>query len=227
MSEMNLKKRLDETVHDMFIEQLYSGKYHTGQRIDPAELAVQFSISRTPVVQALKQLANERVLMVDKGGKFYITVPTEKMVNDVCEIRCLMEQYAVTLLIRNYNREDLEELRKIAKESKRLWEAGKEFESVQYYREFQKKFIEKTGNSCLLETYHLVIYQYGGIRYPLGSKLIMNRELGDWHVKIVDYIINREEEKAKQTIWEHMEQCRRDILYQMQQMKGQQMEILN
>ena len=36
---MNLKKRLDETIHDVFIEEFYSGKYHAGEKVDPAELA--------------------------------------------------------------------------------------------------------------------------------------------------------------------------------------------
>lgn len=106
---------------------------------------MQFSISRAPVVQALKQLANERVFTVDKGGKFYIIVPTEKMVNDICDVRCLMEQYAVTCLINNYKREGLEELREIAKKNKRLWETGEEFDNIQYYREFKKKIRWENG----------------------------------------------------------------------------------
>lgn len=212
---MNLKKCLDETVHDMFIEQLYSGKYHTGQRIDPAELAVQFSISRTPVVQALKQLTNERVLVVDKGGKFFITVPTEKMLKDVCDVRCLLEQYAIGLLIQNQNRSDLEELREMAVENRNMWEAGEELTSIHYCREFHKKFIEKTGNSCLLESYLPVLYQYGGIKYALGSTWETHQILGDWHLKIMEYIINNQEEEAKKATWEHIELCRKDIMQQI------------
>lgn len=217
---MNLKKCLDETVHDLFIEQLYSGKYHIGQRIDPAELAVQFSISRTPVVQALKQLANERVLEVDKGGKFFITVPTEKMLNDVCDVRCLLEQFAITLLIRNQNREDLLELREIAVESKRLWNSEDKLKSIHYCREFHKKFVEKTGNCCLLESYLPVLYQYGGIKYSLGSEWVTHRILGDWHMKIVDFILEGKEEEAKNATWEHIDLCRQDILQNMKQMEN-------
>lgn len=216
---MNLKKSLDETVHDMFIKQLYSGKYHTGQRIDPAELADQFSISRTPVVQALKQLANERVLEVSSGGKFYITVPTEKMLKDVCDVRCLLEQYAITLLIQKQNREELEELRDIAVESKRLWEMEDQLSSIHYCREFHIKFIEMAGNRCLLESYLPVLYQYGGIKYALGSHWSTHRSLGDCHLKIVDCILNNEEEDAKRVTWEHIDMCRKDILQYINQIE--------
>lgn len=216
---MNLKKCLDETVHDLFIEQLYSGKYHTGQRIDPAELAVQFSISRTPVVQALKQLANERVLVVDRGGKYFITVPTEKMLKDVCDVRCLLEQYAITLLIQNHDPAAMEELLQIVQENKRLWEAGREIESIHCCREFHKKFVEKTGNTCLLESYLPVLYQYGGIKYALGSEWRTHKNLGDWHLEIVKYVMENEEEKAKKLTQEHIDWCRQDILQRMRELE--------
>lgn len=209
---MNLKRCLDEIVHDMFIDQLYSGKYRTGQRIDPVELAAQFSISRTPVVQALKQLANERVLVVDKGGKYFITTPTEKMLNDVCEVRCLLEQYAISILVRKHNLDDLMELREVAINSKKQWEEGDSTASIHCCREFHKRFMEKTGNQCLLESYLPVLYQYGGIKYALGSQWDSHRVLGDWHLKIIDFIIEGEEEKAKEATQEHIEVCRKDVL---------------
>ena len=104
---MILKKRLDETIHDKFIEDLYTGRYHAGERIDPAEMAMECSISRTPVVQALKQLANEKVLTVSNGGKFFMVIPDQKMLDDVCDVRCLLEQHAISIHMRRYNREAL------------------------------------------------------------------------------------------------------------------------
>ena len=95
---MILKKRLDETIHDKFIEDLYTGRYHAGERIDPAEMAMECSISRTPVVQALKQLANEKVLTVSNGGKFFMVIPDQKMLDDVCDVRCLLEQHAISIM---------------------------------------------------------------------------------------------------------------------------------
>ena len=55
---MNLKQGLDERVHDLFIEGFYAGEYQAGQKVDPAVLAQQFSISRTPVIQASDDRGN-------------------------------------------------------------------------------------------------------------------------------------------------------------------------
>ncbi len=208
---MILKKRLEETIHDKFIEALYEGKYHAGERIDPAELANEFSISRTPVVQALKQLANEKVLTVNSGGKFLMLVPTEKMLDDVCNVRCLLEQHAITLHMQDPDLQRFERLKGMVRETKNLMERGDFVNSIINNLEFHKAFVEETGNKCLYEVYLPVLYQYGGIKYSLGNQWNSHRELENWHLKIMDYMIANEEEKAREAAKEHIEMCRLDI----------------
>lgn len=208
---MILKKRLEETVHDKFIEALYEGKYHAGDRIDPAEMANEFSISRTPVVQALKQLANERVISVSNGGKFFMPVPTEKMLNDVCDVRCLLEQHAISLHMQNPNREVFERLKGMVVETRRRMDAGDMVSSTVNNLEFHKAFVAESGNGCLYEVYLPILYQYGGIKYSLGNQWDSHRALEDWHLQIMDYMINCEEEKAKQATRDHIDMCRKDI----------------
>lgn len=128
---MILKKRLDETIHDKFIEDLYTGRYHAGERIDPAEMAMECSISRTPVVQALKQLANEKVLTVSNGGKFFMVIPDQKMLDDVCDVRCLLEQHAISIHMRRYNLGGLDTTERNGygnSEKTECWRYGRKYE---------------------------------------------------------------------------------------------------
>lgn len=208
---MILKKRLDETIHDKFIEDLYAGRYHAGERIDPAEMASEFSISRTPVVQALKQLANEKVLTVNSGGKFFIVVPNQKMLDDVCDVRCLLEQHAISIHMKNPNPQSLQSLREMVEETKRRHELGDMVGSTKNNLEFHKRFMELTGNLCLQEAYLPILYQYGGIKYSLGNLWESHNVLEEWHIKIMDYLIAGKEEEAKKATWEHIDMCRVDI----------------
>lgn len=208
---MILKKRLDETIHDKFIEDLYTGRYHAGERIDPAEMAMECSISRTPVVQALKQLANEKVLTVSNGGKFFMVIPDQKMLDDVCDVRCLLEQHAISIHLKNYNREALIQLKEMVMETQRKQNAGDVVGGTKNNLEFHKRFVELTGNRCLLETYLPILYQYGGIKYSLGNQWESHMFLEGWHLKIIDFLIDQDEEEAKKATWEHIDMCRRDI----------------
>ena len=102
---MNLKRGLDEMVYDLFIDELYNGVFHAGEKIDPAALTESFQISRTPVIQALKRLASEKILEVSSGGKYFIpdpdtremlwrtTIPKGTPLGDDVDIRFLAERF--------------------------------------------------------------------------------------------------------------------------------------
>lgn len=210
--KMIVKKRLDEAVHDKFIESLYHGKYHSGERIDPAEIASEYSISRTPVVQALKQLANEKVLTVTSGGKFYTLVPTERMINEVCDVRCLLEQHAIALYGEHPDQEVFKMLKGMICETKRRYDAGNFVESTINNREFHMSLVKEAGNQCLYEAYIPVLYQYGGIKYVLGNRWDSHKHLEEWHMRIIDCLMNGEIEEAKKATYMHIDMCREDIL---------------
>lgn len=208
---MNLKKRLDETIHDVFIEEFYSGKYHAGEKVDPAELAAQFSISRTPVVLALKRLTNEGILTVSNGGKYYIPIPTRKMLDEVCDVRCLLEQHAVSIHVKNNDAAVGEKLKMLAEQSKEAFLSGDPVTSVKCDFDFHRSFIELTGNSCLMEAHVSVLNRFVGIKYSLGNQLESQERAVDRHMEIMEFIIANDEKKAKESVWNHIESARQRI----------------
>lgn len=208
---MNLKKRLDETIHDMFIEGFYSGKYHAGEKIDPAELAAQFSISRTPVVLALKRLANEGILTVSSGGKYYIPIPTKKMLDEVCDVRCLLEQHAASIHVKNNDPETRETLKMLAEQSRKALRSGDPVTSIKCDFDFHRKFIELTGNSCLMEVYIPVLNRFVGIKYSLGHQFETQEMAVDRHMEIMEFIIANDEEKARAAVRNHIDPARERI----------------
>ena len=199
------------TIHDVFIEEFYSGKYHAGEKVDPAELAAQFSISRTPVVLALKRLANEGILTVSSGGKYYIPIPTRKMLDEVCEVRCLLEQHAVSIHVKNNDAAVGLKLKMLAEQSKEAFLSGDPVTSVKCDFDFHRSFIELTGNSCLMEAHVSVLNRFVGIKYSLGNQLESQERAVDRHMEIMEFIMANDEKKAKESVWNHIESARQRI----------------
>ena len=56
---MKVKNSLDEILYEHIVESLINGDYEMGQNLTLDELAHRFEVSRTPVVQAVKLLAND------------------------------------------------------------------------------------------------------------------------------------------------------------------------
>ena len=68
---MSLKRNLDELVYETICQGFVGGAYTAGMRLDPAELSEQYQVSKTPVIQALKRMAHERIVEITSGGICY------------------------------------------------------------------------------------------------------------------------------------------------------------
>lgn len=205
---MNLKQGLDERVHDLFIEGFYAGEYQAGQKVDPAVLAQQFSISRTPVIQALKRLTTEGILTVSSGGKYFIPMPTKKLLYEVCDMRCLLEQHAVSIHIRNKDENVRKQLEGIANQCMEAMKGDRMVNSVKRDLEFHRRLVELTGNRCLLEAYTPILNRYVSIKYSLGHQYDTQEIASKRHLEIMQYLMEGNEKEAHHSVWMHIEYAR-------------------
>lgn len=205
---MNLKQGLDERVHDLFIEGFYAGEYKAGQKVDPAVLAQQFSISRTPVIQALKRLTTEGILTVSSGGKYFIPTPTKKLLYEVCEMRCLLEQHAVLIHIRNKDENVRKQLEEIAQQCMEAMKDDRMVNSVKSDLEFHRRLVKLTGNGCLLEAYTPILNRFVSIKYSMGHPYDTQKIASERHLEIMQYLMEGKEQEACNSVWKHIEYAR-------------------
>ena len=124
------KKNLDQGVYDRIIEKIINVEFSPGQQLDINDLAEEFGVSRTPVVQAIKMLNLDSILEVSRTGKVSIPDFTIKQVRDIYDVRLMMEKYAVgQLCTLNDRKSSLERLKTINSVCRKKLEAG---EIVEY-----------------------------------------------------------------------------------------------
>jgi DNA-binding GntR family transcriptional regulator len=85
---------LGERVYDMLREYLRSGQVRWGESLREAALAARLGVSRTPVREALTRLASEG-LAEAHGRSFIVPALTEEDLQDIYELRVLLEKEAV------------------------------------------------------------------------------------------------------------------------------------
>ena len=100
---MSLKRNLDELVYETICQGFVGGTYTAGKRLDPAELSERYQVSKTPVIQALKRMAHERIVEITSGGKYIIPVATRREIENVCQARLLFEEDALMALCSTEN----------------------------------------------------------------------------------------------------------------------------
>ena len=113
---MALKKNLDVTIHEAFLEEILRGNWLPGQALNLDELAERYGVSRTPVQQALKRMHTQGMVVFSSKGHFSVPTFSEKEVCDIIEIRLLLEHQALTDIQRKALPVDYQTLDRLARE---------------------------------------------------------------------------------------------------------------
>lgn len=89
-----------DTVYDTITRLILHKKLISGQKLSEIGLSDQLGVSRTPVREALRRLANDGyVLIVPKSGA-WVASPTRQEVEDAYEVRAKLEGWAAGIASR-------------------------------------------------------------------------------------------------------------------------------
>ncbi|MDQ0272704.1 GntR family transcriptional regulator [Cytobacillus purgationiresistens] len=92
--------------------QIISGKIESGTIISENKIASDFAVSRSPVREALKILASENMIQPKRMGAVVIGL-TEKKIEEIYDVRILIETFVYERLVRTDVDELVKELSKI------------------------------------------------------------------------------------------------------------------
>ena len=201
---MSLKRNLDELVYETICQGFVGGTYMAGKRLDPAELSERYQVSKTPVIQALKRMAHERIVEITSGGKYIIPVATHQEIENVCQARLLFEKDALTALCEIGSPETVSILTSIEEKCRGYYEAGS---YDQYFMQdmcFHRKIVELAGNGCLSDLYHILLNRYMVIRNTTGTALVHDPIACKEHGQMIQAIKDRDSEKAKSLLENHI-----------------------
>lgn len=106
-----------EKTYWLLRKQLLTGQFRPNQRLTEEALANRLGVSRTPVREALHKLELEG--LVSSAGARGFRVPEDSLeeMNELFEIRSILEGHALAVLCQLAGREDIDELRAIVGEA--------------------------------------------------------------------------------------------------------------
>lgn len=128
-------------------EQILSGSYTAGMRLDPVKIAESLAISRMPVREALRQLEGEGLVVMRPNRATTVTSLTPSEVEELFEMRAVLEALAVRFVVSELTDDTISELEMLkgkmdrVRHDPRLW--------VQRHDDFHQ-FIVGIGKRFLL-----------------------------------------------------------------------------
>lgn len=136
---------LREQVFQSIKEAITDGLFKPGEKLSETDLADRLNVSRTPVREAIRQLAKTGLVQLQARKGAFVTSPTREDASQLYALREHLEAYAVELVRHN---PPLEELR--------------------YYRSWFMSMNSTTTKEDYLKAdkeFHLMIYRASGNHY--------------------------------------------------------------
>ena len=178
-------------------ERIRSGKYAPGEKLSENNLAKEFNCSRTPVREAVKNLEQDGLVVIQPKSGTYIRSYSKEETIEAIEIRSYLEALAFSLNIEK--KTDITPMKTVLEKMGKMADE-EEFDIVKFgqlHFQFHSLLVSIAGNSFLTDLYdklHLNAF-YAIFFTPMTKEEITLTH--NEHKKIISYLENKDPEGEK------------------------------
>jgi DNA-binding GntR family transcriptional regulator len=197
---------LRQSVYESLVELVISGHLRPGQHLVETELARQLGVSRQPVREALHRLEAEGWVDLRPNQGAFVHVPTDQEVDELLDVRELLESETARLAARSATPEAVARLRVICHEGEAAIDAGDMEAFITANNQFHAALADLAGNAVLAELAGIV-----GRRVRWYYRLVApvrGPESCAEHFQLIDAIEAGDEEAAAKAAHSHTERTR-------------------
>jgi DNA-binding GntR family transcriptional regulator len=197
---------LRQSVYDALIDLIVGGELRPGQHMVETDLARQLGVSRQPIREALHRMEAEGWVDLRPSQGAFVHVPTDSEVDELLDVRALLEAETARLAARASSPAQVARLREISREGKAAAAADDFGEAVTVNSLFHAEIAAIGGNAVLAELADIV-----GRRVQWYYRLVApERGPGSWteHDELIDAIEENDADRAESLARKHTERTR-------------------
>ena len=200
----NDKKPLVEFVYQALLEQIFSGKMPSGTTISELSLSEQLGVSRTPVHDAVRQLAKDGLVVRETGRRAKVAAFSSDDIFEIFEIRKYLEGPAIELAA---GRMDVRQLAPLRLTAEGLHDDLDAPDWVARWAEFDDLFhmtiARASGNRRLTADINRYRLLHKGVNRISTDSESLQRALGE-HLEIIAALEGRDSQLARERMVAHI-----------------------
>jgi DNA-binding GntR family transcriptional regulator len=183
-----------------------------GEFVSIGDLAQKLQVSRTPVRDALLVLEREGLVRLVPHKGAYISEISARDVEEIFELRILLESYAARLAAPLINMSELETLERVLNESRQAIDEKRYLEASDKGRLIHDMLVQKAGNSRLISLLSDLDTHYTRFRH--FSALIPGRleQSHQQHLRILAALRVGNAEQVGRAMADHLSSVRDELL---------------
>lgn len=164
---MNTPTTIVNYVHDLVRDDILSGRYPPGTRLNESQIARELNISRIPVREALVRLRESGLVMKRERRGMFVTELSEEEIQQINSVRIVLEAEVLRLCQSRLGRKQAARLTSLV-ERMESWEGGSEIDAAEIDFEFHRTLWEAAGNPQLtdiLDTLSTVLFAHAALQH--------------------------------------------------------------
>ena len=205
-------KTIRNQVYQILKDDICEGRFAPGQWLQENELAERLCVSRSPIREALRQLASDGLVVEIPNKGAFVKEFTARDIEEIFDLRVLLEDYAISKLQHHLTTADMQQLIDCLNEMERL-HAQK---NLRAYTDMDSKLhgllIELCGNSLLESMYARIHSLNQQFRiYSLTSTQRFNESMEE-HRDIVHCLLTNNADEARAINKRHLQLAKDKII---------------
>lgn len=195
---------------------ILTGRLAPGEVISEVEASRRWSVSRTPVREAIRQLEQEGLVLWSPRRGATVAGISVAGVRDVYETREVLEELSARLVAERGAAEDQERLARLAEGVERAHRAGRYLEGMRLDNDFHRTMARATGNRVLAS------YSERLLDRTLIARMLARRdpgrvdEISDEHLAILAALQARDGPLAAERAGDHVRRARARLMDMLQ-----------
>jgi len=200
-----------EMTYEFLKSSVLSGHFNPGERLTEEHLAKRLGVSRTPVREALHKLESEGLIKPLETRGFIVSRDSKDEVEELFELRAILEGYALRIISEKISEEDLKQLGRLvagaedALRRKRMEEVFKW--NTKFHDTLHGIVVDKKRLHRLLVNIrkYVLRYRMDTLQYPDGGKRAV-----DGHRKILLALRLKDPDLCERMMREHIQEAKVD-----------------
>ena len=227
-STENLTRRIDairstgEVIAQSLKEMIHEAELEPGQQLVQENVAKMFGVSRVPVRDALQILINMGIAVNVPRRGVIVRPLSRKLLDELFEIRKVLEGAAIQKAVRRATPELLESLRELIRKQSEALKTVDVKQNEKLDDEFHRSLYRAIDNNALNE---LIFNNWERIKQARCSSTVDPKHGKQWisasierHNKVMEALEKKDESMADQIIVENIESSRREITSSLEDM---------
>jgi DNA-binding GntR family transcriptional regulator len=198
------RRKVTDWVYEEIREAIIDLRLHPGEPLREAAIAEQLGVSKTPIREALTRLEREGLVETTSFKGAVVTGYSPRDLEELYELRALLEGAAVRVAAEDASDETREELAEVVARSRELRDAGELTELAGLLGRFDLIVYDQVRNQrirALIENLRAHLTRIGNLTEAIPGRVEASVEE---HAEIVDAIVRRDADDAERLMRAHI-----------------------